>query len=69
MKDIERLLDAAATPTREDEEHAMHAAERLIARAAAEGLADISYCAVDSPFGTLHAAATSAGLVRLAFPE
>ena len=42
---------------------------RLSERIAEEGLADISYAPVDSPFGTLHAAATRRGLVRLAFPE
>jgi len=36
---------------------------------AAEGLSDVSYATVDSPFGTLLAAATARGLVRLAFPE
>jgi methylated-DNA-[protein]-cysteine S-methyltransferase len=45
------------------------AAERLRARIVAEGLADIGYAPVDSPFGTLLAAATRRGLVRLAFPE
>jgi methylated-DNA-[protein]-cysteine S-methyltransferase len=45
------------------------AAGRLAERAAAEGLADISYSPVDSPFGPLLAAATPRGLVRLAFPE
>jgi methylated-DNA-[protein]-cysteine S-methyltransferase len=45
------------------------AAERLSARVAAEGLAQISYAPVDSPFGRLLLAATDEGLVRLAFPE
>lgn len=48
---------------------AADAARRLSARVAAEGLADVSYAAVDSPFGTLLAATTRRGLVRLAFPE
>ena len=30
---------------------------------------DVSYAAVDSPFGSLLAASTEQGLVRLAFPE
>jgi methylated-DNA-[protein]-cysteine S-methyltransferase len=30
---------------------------------------DVSYAPIDSPFGTLHAATTERGLVRLAFPE
>lgn len=45
------------------------AAQRLSARIAVEGLADVSYASLDSPFGTLTVAATERGLVRLAFPE
>ena len=30
---------------------------------------DIRYASIDSPFGTLHAATTERGLVRIAFPE
>ena len=30
---------------------------------------DIRYAPIDSPFGTLHAAVTKRGLVRLAFPD
>jgi methylated-DNA-[protein]-cysteine S-methyltransferase len=48
---------------------AERAAERLRSRIAREGLADVSYDAVDSPFGTLLLAATNRGVVRLAFPE
>jgi methylated-DNA-[protein]-cysteine S-methyltransferase len=48
---------------------AMRAARRMADRAAHEGLADVSYAVVDSPFGSLLAAATKRGLVRLAFPE
>ncbi|HTW43218.1 MAG TPA: methylated-DNA--[protein]-cysteine S-methyltransferase [Solirubrobacteraceae bacterium] len=53
----------------ERETAAAQAAARLSARIATEGLADITYAPVDSPFGTLLAAATGRGLVRLAFPE
>ena len=45
------------------------AASRLAERAAATGLADVSYTSADSPFGTLLIAATRRGLVRVAFPE
>jgi methylated-DNA-[protein]-cysteine S-methyltransferase len=45
------------------------AAGRLNTRIAAEGLADVSYAPLDSPFGTMLLAATQRGLVRLAFPE
>jgi methylated-DNA-[protein]-cysteine S-methyltransferase len=48
---------------------AADAARRLAARAAAEGLADVAYAPVDSPFGTLLLAGTEHGLLRLAFPE
>jgi methylated-DNA-[protein]-cysteine S-methyltransferase len=45
------------------------AATRLRARIAAEGLADVSYAPVDSPFGEMLVAVTDRGVVRLAFPE
>jgi methylated-DNA-[protein]-cysteine S-methyltransferase len=45
------------------------AAGRLRARIAAEGLADVSYAPVDSPFGEMLVAVTGRGVVRLAFPE
>lgn len=48
---------------------AKHAAERLRARIAEQGLADVSYGSVDSPFGPLLLATTRRGVVRLAFPE
>jgi len=51
------------------ERAAAGAARRLADRAASEGLADVSYAPVDSPFGPLLAATTERGLVRLAFPE
>ena len=42
---------------------------RLRTRIAAERLADVMYAPADSPFGPLLLAATSRGLVRVAFPE
>jgi methylated-DNA-[protein]-cysteine S-methyltransferase len=48
---------------------AADAARRLSGRIAAEGLADVSYASLDSPFGKLTVAVTERGLVRLAFPE
>src|SRR5205807_4033087 len=45
------------------------AARRLTERIAAEGLAELSYGELDSPFGPLLAASTRRGVVRLAFPE
>ena len=45
------------------------AAERLVAEAGSEGLVDVAYAEVDSPFGPLLVAATRRGLVRLAYPD
>src|SRR5947209_2197721 len=42
---------------------------RLDAPAAAAGLLDVSYCTLDSPVGTLLAAGTERGLVRIAYME
>jgi methylated-DNA-[protein]-cysteine S-methyltransferase len=60
---------AAETAQAASRRAAAGAARRLSRRVAAEGLADVSYAPVDSPFGTLLLAATKRGLVRLAFPE
>ncbi len=65
---IERTLRAGPDAAGETPA-AAGAAERLRARIVADGLVDVGYAAVDSPFGTLHAAVTRRGLVRLAFPE
>jgi methylated-DNA-[protein]-cysteine S-methyltransferase len=43
--------------------------ERLGERAAAEGLLDVAYATVDSPFGPLLVAATPRGLVKLSLPN
>jgi methylated-DNA-[protein]-cysteine S-methyltransferase len=64
--DVDR---GAATARSAGARQASDAARRLSARAAAEGLADVSYATADSPFGTLLLAATRRGLVRVAFPE
>jgi methylated-DNA-[protein]-cysteine S-methyltransferase len=40
---------------------------RLAVDADAAGLLDVAYCTVDSPFGSLLVAATSAGVARVAF--
>jgi methylated-DNA-[protein]-cysteine S-methyltransferase len=63
---VERVLRRAHD---DDETAAAAAARRLTRRIADEGLADVSYAPVDSPFGPLLAAATKRGLVKLAFPE
>jgi methylated-DNA-[protein]-cysteine S-methyltransferase len=43
--------------------------EQLTDRAAAEGLLDVAYAMVDSPFGPLLVATTPRGLVKVSFPE
>ncbi len=60
---------APAAARRRAREEAAEAAGRLAERAASEGLLDVAYARVDTPFGTLTAAATERGLVRIAFPE
>jgi methylated-DNA-[protein]-cysteine S-methyltransferase len=60
---------AGAEATRAMQHAAAQAARAVSVRAAAEGLADVSYASADSPFGELLIAATKRGLVRLAFPE
>jgi methylated-DNA-[protein]-cysteine S-methyltransferase len=69
LDELERALGRRRQEHGPDEDAAAGAARRLSARVAAEGLADISFGPVDSPFGTMLAAATNKGLVRLAFPE
>jgi methylated-DNA-[protein]-cysteine S-methyltransferase len=64
MSTIEDVLRGPAA-----REQAQLAAARFAERAAAEGLADVTYAPVDSPFGPLLVAATGRGLLRLAFPE
>jgi methylated-DNA-[protein]-cysteine S-methyltransferase len=66
MTKIEQMLRQGVSVAVAD---AGEAARRVSDRAADEGLADVSYAPVDSPFGTLLLAATKRGLVRVAFPE
>jgi methylated-DNA-[protein]-cysteine S-methyltransferase len=66
---LERALRRVRDEGPVHREEASRAARRLTVRIADEGLADIGYAPVDSPFGTLLAASTAKGLVRLAFPE
>jgi methylated-DNA-[protein]-cysteine S-methyltransferase len=45
------------------------AVEGLLARAERDGLVDVAYAPVDSPFGKLIVARTDRGVVRLALPK
>ncbi|HWW91318.1 MAG TPA: methylated-DNA--[protein]-cysteine S-methyltransferase [Solirubrobacteraceae bacterium] len=66
---LERALRRGAAAQNRGDDRAAEAARRLAQRVAEEGLADVVYAPVDSPFGDLLLAATGRGLVRLAFPE
>jgi methylated-DNA-[protein]-cysteine S-methyltransferase len=61
---LARAIDSEDVPSQ-----VTAATTRLTQRIVSDGLADIEYAPVDSPFGTLHAARTKRGLVRVAFPE
>ena len=67
MNDIEQTLRAAAAGLPAAGPTDTHKA--LAERAAAEGLLDVAYAAVDSPLGPLTVAATARGLVRVAYTE
>src|SRR5688572_9049559 len=41
----------------------------LLDRAEREGLIDVAYSEVDSPFGTMLVAGTDRGIIRVAFPH
>jgi methylated-DNA-[protein]-cysteine S-methyltransferase len=64
---VERALRRGAADGASDP--AAKAARRVAERAAEQGLADVVYAPVESPFGELLLAATGRGLLRLAFPE
>src|SRR5918999_1164094 len=65
MNDLERALRSAALPTGDAGSAA--AAGRLVARAEDEGLLEVAYGSVESPFGDLLAAVTPRGLLRLSY--
>ncbi|MEO8693465.1 MAG: methylated-DNA--[protein]-cysteine S-methyltransferase [Acidimicrobiales bacterium] len=61
---INRLFDEIARP---DPDMVARLHQRLVTDAESDGLLDISYRTVDSPYGALLLAATTQGLVRIAF--
>jgi methylated-DNA-[protein]-cysteine S-methyltransferase len=65
MNELEQALRSASLPA--GDAGAAAAAGRLIARAEDEGLVEVAYGSVDSPFGELLAAATPRGLLRLSY--
>ncbi|MGQ0433984.1 MAG: methylated-DNA--[protein]-cysteine S-methyltransferase [Microthrixaceae bacterium] len=60
-------IEAALRRVSPDPKSAQEATARAIAQADREGLVDVAYATTDSPIGPLLLAATSEGLVRLAF--
>jgi len=66
---LERALRNVPTGDGDGAAAAALAARRLADRIAADGLAEVTYAPVDSPFGPLLALRTRRGLLRLAFPE
>ncbi|HET8592715.1 MAG TPA: methylated-DNA--[protein]-cysteine S-methyltransferase [Solirubrobacterales bacterium] len=63
-KQLERMLRSA--PSGADLDRAV---EGVLLRAERDGLIDVAYAGVDSPFGTLLLARTSRGVVKLALPS
>jgi methylated-DNA-[protein]-cysteine S-methyltransferase len=62
-KQLERML--RKTPTRGDLDQAV---EGVLSRAERDGLIDVAYAPVDSPFGRLLVARTDRGVVQVALP-
>jgi methylated-DNA-[protein]-cysteine S-methyltransferase len=65
MNELEQALKGTALPP--GDAGADAAAGRFAARAEEEGLLDVAYGPVDSPFGELFAAVTPRGLLRLSY--
>ena len=65
MSDLEQALRSTTLPSGDAGSAA--AAGRLVARAEEEGLVEVAYAAVESPFGELLAAITPRGLLRLSY--
>ena len=63
-KKLEKMLRQA--PSGGDLDHAV---QGVLARAERDGLIDVAYASVDSPFGRLLVARTDRGVVRLALPS
>jgi methylated-DNA-[protein]-cysteine S-methyltransferase len=62
-KQLERALRGGAAGGNLD-----RAVERVLAEAERDGLIDVAYASMDSPFGELLIAATGRGVVKLALP-
>jgi methylated-DNA-[protein]-cysteine S-methyltransferase len=65
MNELEQALRSTALPA--GDAGAAAAAGRFLARAEDEGLVEVAYASIDSPFGALLAATTPRGLLRLSY--
>ena len=65
MNELEQALRSASLPA--GDAGAAAAAGKLLARAEDEGLLEVAYSSVESPFGDLLAAVTPRGLLRLSY--
>jgi methylated-DNA-[protein]-cysteine S-methyltransferase len=65
MNELEQALKTAGLPA--GDAGAAAAAGRFLARAEEEGLLEVAYGSIDSPFGPLLAAVTPRGLLRLSY--
>lgn len=65
----ERALRAALAEAVPDDRALERARAGLLARAESEGLVEVAYATVDSPYGQLFVAATDRGVVKLGLPN
>ena len=65
----ETALRSALAETAPDEQALERARAGLVARAEAEGLVEVAYATLDSPYGELFVAATDRGVVKLGLPN
>ena len=65
----ERALRSALAEAAPDEQALERARAGLVARAEAEGLVEVAYATLDSPYGELFVAATDRGVVKLGLPN
>jgi methylated-DNA-[protein]-cysteine S-methyltransferase len=65
MSELELTLSLSGDLSRD----AARAADRFVQTATESGALDVAYATLDSPFGRLLVAASSRGLLRLAYPD
>lgn len=68
-KQLERALREAAAGGADRSAELERARQRLLTRAESDGLVDVAYAEIDSPFGKMLVAGTERGIVRAALPH